>query len=89
MGKMRGTHSMGRGPGKTSMKTKGGSMRARGVTGGKGYPNVNRSLGAMTDDAPGRGLAKPGRFPAVYGGARKVASVKLTGPQAGMTEMTR
>jgi len=87
MGKMRGTRSMGRGPGKTSMRTKGGSMRLRGLVGG-GSPNLRRGVWAQ-DGAATRAISRHGTFPAAPGAPKKVASVRLSGPQAGMTEMTR
>jgi hypothetical protein len=63
----------------------GGLKNARGT----GSPNLNRSLGAMTDSAPSSAMANHGRFPAAPGAPKKVANVKLTGGPGSTPSITR
>jgi len=58
MGKMRGTRSMGHGPSKTSMRTRGRSMGLKGTYGTRSI-NLGRSISDTAGSAR-RGIARSG-----------------------------
>ena len=87
---MRGSKGMGRGPGRTAMRTGASTAGFRGGLkglGGSGTPNLNRGIGPGTG-APQRGIMKLG-VGVAPSAPKKVANVRLGAPEPGMTAMTR